>query len=73
MAESAALVPITFYPPVRYGTGSFRQTDSPPTPRTFNEGRTGAVVPETDRILAYGRDGEPNQDLLIGRFVDIYI
>ncbi|PID40853.1 MAG: hypothetical protein CR984_01125 [Proteobacteria bacterium] len=73
MAESAALVPVPFYPPVRYGAGIFQQNDFTSTPRAPVEAQTEVVFSETDRFQAYGRDGEMTRNPLLGRYVDIYI
>ncbi len=73
MAESAALVPIPFYPPVRSGAGTLF---------TFGESSRGPVrlaqpvrtaSPEPDDGLIYSGGGRLVADLWIGTRVNIYV
>ncbi len=73
MTESAALVPVPFYPPVRSGTGTLF---------TFGESSSGPVLlrqqvptaaPEPDDGLIYSGGGRLVADVWIGTRVNIYV
>ena len=73
MAESAALVPIPFYAPVRSGTGSlFKFGESPKRPVLLKE-QVWTVASEPDDGLTYSGAGCLVADLRIGTRVNIYV
>ena len=73
MADSAALVPIPFYPPVRTGAGTlFKFGESFRRPVILKpQARTAA--PEPDDVLAYSGEGRLVADWHIGTRVNIYV
>ena len=73
MADSAALVPIPFYPPVRTGTGTrFTFGESFRRPVLLMQ-QVQAVAPEPDDGLMYSGAGRLVVDLRIGTRVNIYV
>lgn len=73
MPESAALVPVSFYAPVRVGTGS-----------SFKDGKTygrpllleqlvRTIASEPDEGLVYHRDGRCIAETRIGIRVNLYV
>lgn len=73
MAESVALVPVPFYPPVWTGTGSsfnFGQTTRRPL---LAESRGWILASEPEEGLAYSRNGHFVTDTRIGWLVNIYV
>ncbi len=73
MAESAALVPIPFYPPVRTGTGSLFTFGESSRHPVCLEQPVRAVTPEPDDGLIYSGGGRLVADLRIGTRVNIYV
>lgn len=73
MADSAALVPIPFYPPVRTGTGAlFNFGESSRRPVLLKQ-QVRTVAPEPEDGLIYGGGGRLVADLRIGTRVNIYV
>ena len=72
MAESAALVPIPFYPPVRTGTGTlFKFGESFRRPLILKP-QVRTVAPELDDGLIYSGGGRLVADWRVGTRVNIY-
>ena len=75
MAETAALAPAPFYPPVRIDAGDYRRHKDlpdryrPVAPRP----RTPAAVPPAADGVAYARNGRFLTDPQIGSRVNIYV
>ena len=73
MAESAALVPIPFYPPVRTGTGTlFKFGESFRRPVILKQ-QVRTVSSEPDDGLIYSGGGRLVADWRIGTRVNIYV
>jgi hypothetical protein len=73
MAESTALVPTLFYPPVPSGTGAlftFGESSRRPMPL---EQKMCTVAPEPDDGLTYSEGGGLVADSRIGTRVNIYV
>ena len=75
MAESAALVPVPFFPPVRTDTGALYQYEDAPTPPwPLQDGvRPNAVPSSRAAGTAYARDGLLVFDEPVGTRVNIYV
>lgn len=73
MAESAARVPIPFYPPVRTGTGALLTFGRPSRRPLLLEQQTQINAPEADDGMAYRRDGRLLSDTRIGMWLNIYV
>lgn len=73
MADSAALVPIPFYAPVRTGTGTlFKFAESSRRPVLFKQ-QVRTVAPEPDDCLIYSGGGRLVADLQTGTRINIYV
>ena len=73
MAESAALVPIPFYPPVRAGTGTLFTFGESSRRPVLLERQVLTVSSEPDDGLIYSGGGRLVADLWIGTRVNIYV
>ena len=73
MAESTALVPVPFYPPVRTGTGSFFNFGATSTRPLLIEQQARTVVSEPDEGMAYNRIGCVVGNPMVGTLVSIYV
>jgi hypothetical protein len=73
MAESVALVPIPFYPPVRTGTGTFFTFGESSSRPVLLEQQVRTAAPEPDDGLIYSGGGRLVADLWIGTRVNIYV
>ena len=73
MAESTALVPIPFYPPVRTGTGTLFNFDELSRRPVLLERQARTAAPEPDDVLAYSGEGRLVADWHIGTRVNIYV
>jgi hypothetical protein len=73
MAESAALVPVPFYPPIRSGVGTlftFGESSGGPVPLEL---QVPTASPEPDDGLIYSGCGRLVADVWIGTRVNIYV
>ncbi|WP_319405854.1 hypothetical protein [uncultured Desulfosarcina sp.] len=73
MAESAALVPVPFYAPVRTGTSPFFTFGETSRYPVFIERQARTVAPESDDGLTYSGGGRFVADARIGTRVNIYV
>lgn len=73
MAESAALVPVPFYPPVRTGAHAFFKFGDPYRRPWPSQPQVRTVAPEMDTGAAYTRSGRFLTDGLVGLHVNIYV
>ncbi|MBC2710884.1 MAG: hypothetical protein HGJ94_07775 [Desulfosarcina sp.] len=73
MAETAALVPVPFYAPVRTDTGLFFNFGKTPRRPLLIEQQARTVAPEADEGMAYSWDGRFIADRLMGTLVNIYV
>ncbi|BBO77991.1 hypothetical protein DSCW_54080 [Desulfosarcina widdelii] len=75
MAESAALVPVPFFPPVRTDTGAFYKYEDASTPPWPMQGgvKLDAAAPSRATGTAYARDGSLVFDGPVGTRVNIYV
>ncbi|MBR9987334.1 MAG: hypothetical protein KFF68_15630 [Desulfosarcina sp.] len=73
MAESAALVPIPFYPPVRTGNGTFFTFGESSRRLALLERQVRTAAPEPDDGLTYSGGGRLVADSWIGTRVNIYV
>ena len=75
MAETAALTPTPFYPPVRIDAGAYHGFKDVPDRPGRREPRnwTHAALPPGADGMAYARDGRCIDDPLIGTHVNIYV
>jgi hypothetical protein len=72
MSQSAALVPVPFYPPVRTAAGSRRQFGTVPERPLVRTRQRPTAAAEPDGGAAYNRDGFFIADPWIGTRVDVY-
>lgn len=73
MADSAALVPMPFYAPVRTGTGTlFKFGESSGRPLLPTQ-PVRTVAPEPDDALIYSTSGRLVADSWIGTRLNIYV
>jgi len=75
MAESAALVPVPFFPPVRTETGAlynYEDASNPPWPLQVGA-QPDAAAPSRKTGTAYARDGSLVFDGTVGTRVNIYV
>jgi hypothetical protein len=74
MSQSAALVPVPFYPPARTGTGSLSSfVTAERRPLLLERQQQTAVnVAMPAHGMAYDREGSLIADLHIGRLLNIY-
>jgi hypothetical protein len=73
MADSAALVPIPFYPPVRTGAGTlFKFGESFRRPVILKQ-QVRTVASEPDDGLTYSGGGRLVADMRVGTRVNIYV
>jgi len=73
MSQSAALMPVPFYPPARTGTGSFLNFRAAARrPPLLVERRRRAAVAVPDQGLAYDREGRLLADVRTGTLLSIY-
>ena len=73
MAESAVLVPIPFYPPVRCSTGTLFTSEESFRRPVLLEQKVRTAAPEPDDGLIYSGGGRLVADLWIGTRVNIYV
>lgn len=73
MPESAALVPVPFYAPVRVGTGSSFKDGKTYRRPLLLEQRVRVIASEPDDGLAYHRDGRFITESRIGIRVNLYV
>jgi len=73
MAESALLVPVPFYPPVRTGAGTFFKFGEKSRHPALFEPRAHMVAPETDEGFTYSGCGCFITEALIGTRLNIYV
>jgi hypothetical protein len=73
MAESAALVPVPFYAPVRTGTGTFFKFGETSRNPVLLEPQARTIAPEPDDGLTYSGGGRLVADTWIGTRVNIYV
>ena len=73
MAESAVLVPVPFYPPVRYGTDVFQPPHHLPVMRHPSATLSKAEGAPMDGGLVYCRNGRLHGDDTTGVHVNVYI
>ena len=73
MAESTALVPIPFYPPVRTGTGAFFKFGESSRRPILLERQVRRIAPEPDDGLIYSGGGRLVADWRVGTRLNIYV
>ena len=74
MAETAALVPVSYYPLVRVDPGaSDRFNDYPQRPGRENPQVRVTAARLQEHRMAYSRDGLLIIDRLVGTQVDVYV
>ena len=74
MAETAALLPVPVYPPIRAAANAYFQFQSPPgRPWRLAPQVTPTAASPTDNGTAYARDGRLRVDGHRGLLVDIYV
>jgi len=74
MAETAALVPVPYYPLVRIDPGgSDRFPDYPQRPGREDPRQRTTAARQQEHRMAYSRDGFLIADRLVGTQVDVYV
>ena len=73
MAESAVLVPMPFYPPVRAGTGTLFTFGESSRRPVLPERQVLAGASEPDDGLIYNGGGRLVADLWVGTRVNVYV